>query len=108
MTHRRLFSTNDVSDGDAYEAWRCRDWPSLAPVFDTQPPEGLFYAESETFGFRDLAVTRSRMAGLDYARSARLQHAGQRPYPLRIDGRVRRDGLLRLRRVPVPRERSAR
>jgi AraC-like DNA-binding protein len=69
MAHRRFFSTDGVAARDAYEAWRCREWPSLAPVFETHPPEDPFFAESETFGFRDLAITRSRMAGLDYART---------------------------------------
>jgi AraC-like DNA-binding protein len=69
VTHRRFFSTDGVAARDAYEAWRCREWPSLAPVFETQPPEGGFFAESETFGFRDVAITRARMTGLDYART---------------------------------------
>jgi AraC-like DNA-binding protein len=70
MAHRRVFSTKGIAARDAYEAWRCREWPSLAPVFETQQPADGFFAESETFGFRDLAITRARMAGLDYARSA--------------------------------------
>lgn len=69
MAHRRVFSTNGSAARDAYEAWRSREWPSLAPVFDTQPPEGAFFANSETFFFQYLAITRSRMAGLEYARS---------------------------------------
>lgn len=69
MAYQRFFSTNGIAARDAYEAWRCREWPSLAPVFDTRPGEGAFFANSETFVFRDLAITRSRMAGLDYARS---------------------------------------
>jgi AraC-like DNA-binding protein len=81
MTQRTFFTTNGIAAPEAYEAWRCRDWPSLAPVFETQPREGAFFAESETFGFRDLAITRSRMAGLDYARTG---------------SRIRRDGLDQL------------
>jgi AraC-like DNA-binding protein len=69
MAHRRAFSTKGVAARDAYEAWRCREWPSLAPVFETRRPADGFFAESETFGFRDLAITRARMAGLDYART---------------------------------------
>lgn len=75
VAHRRFFSTDGIATRDAYEAWRCREWPSLAPVFETQPPEDGFFAESETFGFRDLAVTRARMTGLDYARTGdRIRH----------------------------------
>jgi AraC-like DNA-binding protein len=69
MAHQRFFSTNGFAARDAFEAWRSREWPSLAPVFDTKPPEGVFFANSETFFFQDLAITRARMAGLDYARS---------------------------------------
>jgi AraC-like DNA-binding protein len=69
MVQPRFFTTDGVAAPDAYEAWRCREWPSLAPVFETQPREGAFFAQSEAFSFRDLAVTRSRMAGLDYART---------------------------------------
>jgi AraC-like DNA-binding protein len=69
MAHRSFFTTAGVAARDAYEAWSCREWPSLAPVFDTQPPEGDFFANSETFAFRDLAVTRSHITGLDFARS---------------------------------------
>jgi AraC-like DNA-binding protein len=72
MTHRRFFTTDDLAARDAYEAWRCRDWPSLAPVFETRPPREAFFAESETFAFRDLAMTRACMAGLDYARTGNL------------------------------------
>jgi len=69
MAHRRCFTTAGITPREAYEAWSCREWPSLAPVFDTLPPAGHFAATSETFLFRDLAMTRSHMAGLDYARN---------------------------------------
>jgi AraC-like DNA-binding protein len=69
MAQRTFFTTDGIAAAEAYDAWRCREWPSVAPVFETQPREGAFFAESETFGFRDLAITRSRMAGLDYVRT---------------------------------------
>jgi AraC-like DNA-binding protein len=78
MAYRRFFTTDGLAARDAYEAWRCREWPSLAPVFETDPSPGPFFAESETFAFRDLSVTRAHMAGLDYARTGNL---------------IRRDGL---------------
>ena len=49
MAYQRFFSTSGIAARDAYEAWRSREWPSLAPVFDTQPSEGAFFANSETF-----------------------------------------------------------
>jgi AraC-like DNA-binding protein len=72
MAHRRFFTTDNLAARDAYEAWRCREWPSFAPVFETNPPSEAFFAESETFAFRDLSMTRAWMAGLDYARTGHL------------------------------------
>jgi AraC-like DNA-binding protein len=69
MAHRNFFTTAGLAPRHAYEAWSCRGWPSLAPVFDTKPPEGDFVANSETFGFPDLAITRSHITGLEFARS---------------------------------------
>ena len=33
------FSTSDIPAQDRHEAWVNRDWPSLAPVFRTEPLE---------------------------------------------------------------------
>ncbi|RUT35037.1 helix-turn-helix domain-containing protein [Arsenicitalea aurantiaca] len=73
-----LFSTDAHRPADRYEAWRNRDWPSLAPVMDSMPPEAPFSARTETFSLAGIPLTYARIDGLDYVRSQSL---------------IRRDGI---------------
>jgi AraC-like DNA-binding protein len=68
MPNPKIFTTEGLPAKDAYEIWRSRDWPSLAPLWDTTPLEGRFYAHTEIFGFRDFSAIKANMSELHYSR----------------------------------------
>lgn len=67
-SHR--FTTDIFEERDRYEAWRHRDWPSLAPVTDTLPPIGPFFAHCDTYMLGPLALTYTSITGQFYERPA--------------------------------------
>lgn len=67
-SHR--FTTDIFEKKDRYEAWRHRDWPSLAPVTDTLSPAGPFFAHSETYMLGPLALVYTSITGQFYERPA--------------------------------------
>lgn len=62
------FTTDSFAERDRYEAWRNRDWPSLAPITDTRAPSGPFFAYCETYMLGSLALTYTSMTGQVYER----------------------------------------
>ena len=64
------FTTDSFAERDRYEAWRNRDWPSLAPVMDTAAPRGPFFAHCETYMLGPLALTYTNITGQVYERPA--------------------------------------
>lgn len=64
----QIFSTDLFAAGDRHEAWRARDWPSLAPVTDTPTPSGPFYAHCQTYMLGPLALTYTSITGQTYER----------------------------------------
>ncbi len=64
------FSTDHFAVGDRYEAWRHRDWPSLAPITETCAPTGAFHAHCETYMLGAVALTYTRITGQIYQRPA--------------------------------------
>lgn len=67
-SHR--FTTDAFQERHRYEAWRHRDWPSLAPVTDTLEPAGPFYAHCETYSLGPVALVYTSITGQFYERPA--------------------------------------
>ncbi|MBU1384955.1 MAG: helix-turn-helix transcriptional regulator [Alphaproteobacteria bacterium] len=65
------FDTAVYRPEDRYEAWRCRGWPSLAPIMDSREP-GRFWADITTYALGPAPLIHARdMTGLAYERDGR-------------------------------------
>jgi AraC-like DNA-binding protein len=88
--HRHVFSTSGFRLEERFDAWRARDWPSLAPAMDCTPPECSFSAEVETIVAAGVPIIFSEMSGFFFARgTARLRSDGLDHYGLLISRDIR-------------------
>ncbi len=71
------FSTDRFAERERYEAWRNRGWPSLAPVMDTDEPDGPFHAHCSTYALGAVTVTYTRISGQFYRRTRQAIRADQ-------------------------------
>lgn len=87
---RRVFSTSNFRLEERFEAWRNREWPSLAPAMDCAPPEGAFSAEVETIVAAGTPIIFSEMSGFFFSRGmARLRSDNLDQYGLLISRDIR-------------------
>jgi len=69
------FSTKEVPARDRHEAWVNRGWPSLAPIYRTEPLVP-FAVSSESLGLGEIVIHYVTMTGQRWTRDAAMLRSG--------------------------------